>query len=370
MTLQATSNGTGFGSPSSELQEQRARLEQLLHDRLKRFMSNLPAVLAEDAPEAVHDIRVWSRRLQQVVAVLSPDPPSDDARTMMRVLRRTRRSLGGWRDCDVLIDLLEDRADRVRNPEENRACDIIRDFALRKRARHMRRARRRLANRKLFTLEHRAQKFLQDLSHGEHQDARDVLASSIAEGYAQWRRALSCACDSFDSTGVHSFRLRTKRLRYLIELMRDFDATSDTEAVLSLLKSLQDGLGRWHDHAEFARLTAEALADPKFLLEQARLAAGLLLKADHERVIHEERVRRLLADTQEAVGGSALDEWVARNCRETPAHGREEEFSADAAGPATSNGANGAALHAAQVRSLPAACPTEVFVKVVSGLPR
>ena len=46
-------------------------LESLLRDRLRKFMSLLLKVLAEDADDAVHDLRVWSRRLQQVVAALS-----------------------------------------------------------------------------------------------------------------------------------------------------------------------------------------------------------------------------------------------------------------------------------------------------------
>ena len=77
----------------------RAALERLLHDRLRKFMSLLPKVLAEDSVEAVHDLRVWSRRLQQVVSTLSTDPLTSETRTMVRALRRARRVLGGWRRC-------------------------------------------------------------------------------------------------------------------------------------------------------------------------------------------------------------------------------------------------------------------------------
>ncbi len=370
--LSVTSETTPFDSlrePSPEHRDDCARLERLLQDRVRKFMSILPKVLAEDVPDAVHDLRVWSRRLQQVVAALAPNPPSTEARKMVRALRRARRSLGGWRDCDVLIGLLERKARRVCKPEEKRACDMIRDLALRKRARNVRRARRRLANRKLFTLEHRAQKLLLELSHGEHRDGGNVLASSVAEGYTQWRQALSHARDGFDPADIHAFRIRTKRLRYRIEMTSDLDGTSEAEGALGFLRSLQDGLGRWHDQAELGRLTAEALANREFLLNHARLAAVLLRKADHERVVEEERVRRLLADAWDAVGFSALDEWVARNCRELSIQG-PEELSADLGKAAAQNGTNGAAAEAAQVETPPAACPTELFIKVVSGLPR
>jgi hypothetical protein len=43
------------------------------------------------------------------------------------------------------------------------------------------------------------------------------MASSAAAGYAEWRQALSHACESFDPVEVHTFRIRTKQLRYGIE---------------------------------------------------------------------------------------------------------------------------------------------------------
>jgi CHAD domain-containing protein len=296
----------------------RAALERLLHDRLRKFMSLLPKVLAEDSVEAVHDLRVWSRRLQQVVSTLSTDPLTSETRAMVRSLRRARRVLGGWRDCDVLIDLLERKARRVRNPEEKKAYAMIRDLALSKRDRGIRRARRKLANRKLFTLGHRAEKFLEELAHGEGHDAAEVMASSAAQGYAEWRRALSRACESFDPLEVHAFRIRTKQLRYRIELVRDL-GESDAEPALDFLKSLQDVLGAWHDQVELLRLTAEALADSELLLKHARLVALLLRKSDREQGVQSERVRRLLAKTNECAQDSALDHWIARYCREIPA---------------------------------------------------
>ena len=205
-------------------------LERLLRDRLRKFMSLLLKVLAEDADDAVHDLRVWSRRLQQVVAALSSKPLSPQARTMVRALRRARQSLGEWRDCDVLLDMLERRARRVRNPEEKSAWMMIRRLALNKREREIRHARRKLANRKLFTLAHRAQKFLDELPEGERQEAGEVLASSVADGHLQWCQALSRACNGWDPANIHAFRIRTKQLRYRIELARDLGDTQHGRA--------------------------------------------------------------------------------------------------------------------------------------------
>jgi len=63
----------------------------------------------------------------------------------------------------VLIDLLERKARRVRNPEEKKAYAMIRDLALSKRDRGFAARAASSRNRKLFTLGHRAGKFLEEL---------------------------------------------------------------------------------------------------------------------------------------------------------------------------------------------------------------
>ena len=42
-----------------------SRLDKLLHDRLRKCVALLSRVLSKDDPDAVHDLRVWSRRSQQ-----------------------------------------------------------------------------------------------------------------------------------------------------------------------------------------------------------------------------------------------------------------------------------------------------------------
>ena len=104
---------------------------------------------------------------------------------MVRALRRARRSLGAWRDCDVLTVLLERKVRRIRNAAEKRAWEMTRDFAMRRRERQMHRARRKLASRKLLTLAPRAKKLTEQAS--EHGDLRvaslgAMLVSSLRTG--------------------------------------------------------------------------------------------------------------------------------------------------------------------------------------------
>ena len=114
-------------------------------------------------------------------------------------------------------------------------------------------------------------------------------------------------------------------MRYRIELVRDL-GDGGAETALAWLKLLQDGLGEWHDHGELARLAAEALADPRFLLEQPRVAAVILRKLARDHAIQEERTRRLLTTAHESAEGSALHSWMSGYCAKTPPQSEQSDL--------------------------------------------
>jgi CHAD domain-containing protein len=291
----------------------RPQLEKLLRDRVRKCVSLLPKVLAEDDPEAVHDLRVWSRRLQQVVVTLFPSPRPPEARTIVRTLRRTRRSLGGWRDCHVVIALLARKIRAVRNPAQKQAWEMAFAMARAKLQRQMRRARHRIANRKMFTLAQRVQGLIESGPIGSAEDDANpfrVLENSVAAAYSEWREGLARAKSSADPFEIHAFRIQTKRLRYRIELLRDLGSAT-AKSALSSLRTLQDELGRWHDGLAFARMTAEALADPDYLVAQPVTAAAILRKLDRENARYLSRVRVLLGRIDEQADASPLHSAVS-----------------------------------------------------------
>lgn len=304
--------------------ESREQLEKLLRTRLRKFMGLLPAVLADDDAKPVHDLRVCSRRLQQVVVALCPDPMPGHARRMVRSLRRARRALGGWRDCDVMLELLERRLRRIRNPGERRAWEKIRDWTTKLREGEMRRARRKLANRKLLTLAQCARRITDEAlrqrerADGAGPDPAAVLAAAVGEGYRQWREALERARQTLAAQDVHGFRIETKRLRYRVELARDL-GDDEARAALASLRGLQDGLGRWHDHRQLAQLAAEALADPVFLLDEPRVAGTVLRKLARVNAAEAERVRLLLEKTADGLNATPLHFWITGRCASTSA---------------------------------------------------
>lgn len=283
-------------------------LEGLMRDRLRKCVTLLPKVLGEDDPEVVHDMRVWSRRLQQVIVTIFPEPMLPEARAMIRTLRRTRRSLGGWRDCDVVIALLQRRVRATRGQDLKQAWEFVLETARRKLERRMRRARARIANRKMFTLAQRGRELIEQRRAQNNQvqvDPLASLASSVTAAYDNWRDGLARAKSSTDPLEIHAFRIQTKRLRYRIELFRDLGSSS-AKAALASLKTLQDELGRWHDNLAFMQITAEGIADPDFLIEHSRTAAFILRKLDRDDARHLKRVRHLLGKIDDEADASPL----------------------------------------------------------------
>ena len=91
-----------------------SKVRKLALRHLNRFVSLEAKVLKGDDPDAIHDMRVASRRLQQVLDLIFPNPLPREARRLRRKIRRCRRALGDVRNCDVLLQQVEGRLARNR----------------------------------------------------------------------------------------------------------------------------------------------------------------------------------------------------------------------------------------------------------------
>jgi CHAD domain-containing protein len=295
------------------------RSEELVRERVRRFMKLLPEVLNSERVEAVHDLRVWSRRLQQVLVTMFPTEQENRTASLVRALRRARRGLSGWRDCDVLIGLLDKRLRRLRDPDEQRAWRVVRDYLAKSREKEIARARHRLVNRRLFTLAQRTEQLLKHRGLDTPANAGVADAGFIARvsefiktAHADWEAALAVAAESAGQTDAHSFRIKTKRLRYRIELARDL-GDKEILSPLNWLKRLQDSLGQWHDRAELARFATRAIANSEFLLNGPRPASLLLKRLARELLSDATKLKSLLAELKDANELSQLKAWIDRH---------------------------------------------------------
>jgi CHAD domain-containing protein len=303
----------------SEIKLAAVRPEELVRQRVRRFLKLLPEVLNGERPEAVHDLRVWSRRLQQVLVTMFPETQQNRANSVIRTARRARRRLSGWRDCDVLMVLLDRKLRRLHDREEQRAWQVVHVHLVKRREKEIRRARRGLARREFFTLAQRTEDLLKQsglVPESGHDTGNAQFISTVSEfvktAYAEWQAALARALESTSQADTHMFRIKTKKLRYRIELASEL-GYKELRLQLNWLKQLQDRLGQWHDRAEFPRIATEAIADPKFLLDELRPASLLLKRLARERLSEETNVKLLLSAAKDGSEFQELEAWIGNH---------------------------------------------------------
>lgn len=99
---------------------------QLIGARWREIWKALPAVIMSDDPEAVHAVRVSSRRLRAVMDASTDAFPYKWYRPLHKTAKSITSALGDVRDRDVLLESLRaERADVATDPAEWPAIDHL-----------------------------------------------------------------------------------------------------------------------------------------------------------------------------------------------------------------------------------------------------
>jgi CHAD domain-containing protein len=300
----------------------RKKVRELALRQLNRFMAYEPKVLKGDDAEAIHDMRVASRRLQQVLDLLYPKPRPQELRKLRRQVRRCRRLLGDIRNCDVLLEHVGRSLGRKRSPRRE-AWTAVQHYLLTRRSGYFVRASRKIGKMNLAVFYVNLKEFLASDRAHEHSsnhhllvslDARAVFSSHLTQALQSLWKAFEdqVALSHRDRRPavIHGARLATKRLRYLLEVFHAFHVPGSAEA-LAWLRQLQGHLGDWHDLEVLEQMMIEMLARPEFLSAHLLLAMKvekLILRNRENKVGFEEKYFRMSRESQEM---HRLKEWVS-----------------------------------------------------------
>jgi CHAD domain-containing protein len=258
----------------------REKLFDLARKRLGKFASLVPRALVNDHPDIVHDVRVWSRRLQQVLQLLFPKPRASSARKLIRLLRKVRRSLGDCRDLDVSIDLIADKLDHANSEVVRNAWTEIQAHLGERRKGEAARCRGELSRCDIMAFVTRTQALLETVKLTQATDQR--LREGVEQALADWQDAFAAARETGGIDATHALRIAGKRLRYRAELLADL-GNSSCKMLVKSLKLLQDDLGRWRDRHVLLRFVAEFIGRPEFLVDQPEMSRVLLIEMEKER---------------------------------------------------------------------------------------
>lgn len=201
---------------------------------------------AADA-EALHDFRVELRRLRSLLRAFRPWLRGGPRRRHLRALRRLTGETGASRDAEVQLALLA--AERGRIPPDRRAgldwlvarLEAAAEAGAGDTGRAVRRWRKlsRRLRRRLSTYERRLRPL-------ELESFGGVLAGLVEGQLEAFLAALAAVDGPGDVARAHRARIEAKRLRYLVEPLRDAPGLG-ARAAVERLKAVQDVLGELHD---------------------------------------------------------------------------------------------------------------------------
>jgi CHAD domain-containing protein len=232
-------------------------LARALQRRLRVLSKELPRARRGDG-KSVHKARVASRRLREGLAAIEGGSRGL-GRSARRDLRRVTDALGGVREMDVALALLDKEAAARGWPAGAvalvaRQCDALRE-----------RRRKQLAD----ALDRADVTALVD-AIGQIGDALDgrtgrtrpagQLASRLRKRAREFQRALAAAGTLYAQGPLHATRLAAKKLRYTLELAQEA-ARLPVAADLRHLEALQEMLGRMHDFQVVQEQAQSAMAE-------------------------------------------------------------------------------------------------------------
>ena len=293
----------GSNSNSPGLNGIEKRFFELSQKRLEKFASLFPRVLIRDDPETIHDARVWSRRLQQILRILFPKPASKKSRKLVRTLRRVRRALGNCRNLDVMTDLIQEKIAAAGNPVVRDTWDRLKLHIQERRKRELARTRDELSRYDIVDFVNRTQALLFSVASSDNSEAN--LSTRIARALNDWNQAVDNTKQKPEPDQIHRLRIAGKRLRYRVELLAEL-GDKEAKARTKALKALQDHLGEWHDRHMLLEIARKFLGRKDFLANYPDLGRALLVEMERERRRNDAAVNNMLKTAQKI-----RDSWVA-----------------------------------------------------------
>jgi len=290
---------------------------KILRFHFERMLSNEDDARKGEDIEALHRMRVATRRQRAAFRIVSPYFKRKVTEPFRDELRTLADRLGTVRDLDVLIESAERYRSSLRREAAAAFTPLLEEWQGRRdEARHA--LLRHLDSDEYRDFITRYQEFLSSPGVGvkggadstpHPQQVRHVLPAEVWDHYGRVR-AYETVMTWASIETIHSLRIEAKRLRYLLEFFAEVLEPGLTGAVESLVR-LQDHIGELHD----ADVTIGLLRD--FLMRHAQTSAnpavadvvGRYLKLTEGRL---RKLQRTLKKPWKRVAGKPLRSSLAR----------------------------------------------------------
>lgn len=183
----------------------------------------------EDA-EAIHDLRVATRRFGQCLRVFEAAFDAHAIQTLRRRMKKWMKRCGEVRNCDITLELLRETGFGARSGVARQVREL-RANAERRLEKSLAKTQRRDVRTKWTA------RLMQDGTAGAQPPDLAALTEEL------FQQGAIAAAPGTGYEAMHRFRLAAKRYRYTVELFGGKAA----EPVLDGMKALQDRLGAMND---------------------------------------------------------------------------------------------------------------------------
>jgi len=344
--------------------EARKTLQEILRSQLQVLRDQHQRVLGTQDPDAIHKMRVATRRAQASLDLLQMPGDRLRIRAIKRTLRRSRRVLSTVRNYDVFLELI-DREAATQRGSRGKRFELLRKLLAERRARRMTVVQSYLRKLNLSRIEARigvgnaipaavgndvraaseepSEGMVNDRAHLDSElkepsrqpafDQRLVAlhtADRLEQRVAEFQVLAAQAHPSTHPVELHQLRIAAKRVRYLLEIVSEMRYGDATRAI-AWLRSLQDRIGDWHDLEALEDEIAGIVSRPRFLKRHLLESSVMLEAAAHLQKKKLQLVSRLFpVRVPKLVGGTAAR--LARSLRRSAIRNHSTAHRAPAAG--------------------------------------
>lgn len=272
------------------------------------------AVLDTGAVEAVHKMRVTTRRLQASLDLLEREMK---VRQSKKRLRNWRRKLSSVRNYDVFLELIE-KETPSRGRARREQLELIKTILQERRVRRAAKVKRFLERIEIDSIAVALKLNMPAISEppdaaqaitDEHDDATELetpaptmsideqnvagyAAERLDQRLAEFQALAAQSHPTNDPAELHQLRIAAKRVRYLLEIVSQM-GYGDASRTLTWLRTLQDRIGDWHDLEALEGEIVAIVSSVDFMRQHLAESGRMLQAAAHLQKKKEALVSRL-----------------------------------------------------------------------------
>lgn len=242
--------------------------------------------------DAVHDLRVATRRLQTILELATFPKPGKTARKARKQLKQLRHVLSRRRDFDVLAQTMRSRASHSASAQRRRLWNRAARDTGNLGQLEAKQSKRWLKSFKLKKLAAEIDKIVDASLNNGFSSA--TLRPAIRRMQQRWNQTVREASTREGSARFHDVRIKTKSLRYMTELVSGLIGSDRSEGLIEWLSSVQDELGEWRDQTELCRRLTSVLSQDA-MIQTDPVATAMIEAARNRTRMNDDHARQVVS---------------------------------------------------------------------------